>query len=35
MIALLAPVTAALIIGYAKPKDKGLMSGLQEFVSRA
>lgn len=34
IIALLSPVTAALIVGYSKPKDKGLMSGLQEFVSR-
>ncbi len=34
MIALLSPMTAALITGYAKPKDKGLMAGAQEFVSR-
>lgn len=34
MVALLSPITAALIVGYAKPQDKGLMAGLQEFVSR-
>lgn len=34
MVALLSPITAALIMGYAKPQDKGLMAGLQEFVSR-
>lgn len=34
MVALLSPITSALIIGYAKPKDKGLMSWLQELVSR-
>lgn len=34
MIALLSPITAALITGYARPKDKGMMAGLQEFASR-
>lgn len=34
MIALLSPMTAALITGYAKSKDKGLIAGAQEFVSR-
>lgn len=31
---MLSPVTSALVIGYARPKDRGLMSGLQEFASR-
>jgi hypothetical protein len=34
MIALLSPVTSALVTGYTKPKDIGVMSGLQEFVGR-
>ena len=34
VIAMLSPVTSALVIGYARPKDRWLMSGLQEFASR-
>ena len=34
MVAMLSPVTSALVMGYARPKDNGKMSGLQEFVSR-
>ena len=34
MVALLSPVTSALVTGYTKPKDNGMMSWLQEFVSR-
>jgi hypothetical protein len=34
MVAMLSPVTSALVMGYSRPKDNGKMSGLQEFVSR-
>ena len=33
-IAMLQPITSALILGYAKPKDKGLIAGMQEFSSK-
>jgi hypothetical protein len=31
---MLQPITSALILGYAKPKDKGLIAGMQEFSSK-
>jgi MFS family permease len=34
MIALLSPVTSALVTWYTKPKDNGVISGVQEFVWR-
>lgn len=34
MIALLSPVTSALVTWYTKPKDNGVISGVQEFVGR-
>ena len=34
MIALLSPVTSALVTWYTKPKDNWVISGLQEFVGR-
>ncbi len=34
MVALLSPITSALVTWYTKPKDNGVMSGLQEFVWR-
>ena len=34
MIALLSPITSALVTWYTKPKDNWVMSGLQEFVGR-
>lgn len=34
IVALLQPITVALMLEYAKPKDKGLMAGMQEFSNR-
>jgi MFS family permease len=34
MVALLSPITSALVTWYTKPKDNGVMSGLLEFVWR-
>lgn len=34
MVAFLSPVTNALIMDYCRPEDRGLMTGVQEFISR-
>lgn len=35
IVALLQPISSALILWYAKPQDKGLVVGMQEFVSKS
>lgn len=34
MVAILQPISTALITSYARPEDKGLMAGLSELVSK-